>query len=203
MPQPPDYTANVAEVLLTEQQIQGKVAELAAAVSADYADRRLLIVGVLNGAIVFAADLLRSLAIPAELDFIGVASYGNRTESSGECEFTKDVNRALGEMHVLVVEDIVDTGRTVAAIVECLKAKGAPSVKVCTLLDKPSRREVDFQADYIGFEIPDKFVVGYGLDFAQHYRGLPYVAVLKPEAYRPQAMSSPGQEGAPVVGPTT
>ncbi len=203
MVQPPDYRANVAEILLTEQQIRGKVAELAAAISADYAGRRLLIVGVLNGATVFTADLIRNLAIPAELDFIGVASYGDSTESSGECEFTKSVDRALGDTHVLVVEDIVDTGRTVAAIVACLKAKGAASVEVCTLLDKPSRREVDFQAHYTGFEIPDKFVVGYGLDFAQHYRGLPYVAVLKPEAYRPEAMSSPGQEGAPVVGPTT
>jgi len=203
MRQPEAYAANVAEVLLTEQQIRDKVAELAAAVSADYAGRQLLIVGVLNGATVFTADLLRNLAVPAELDFIGVASYGDCTESSGECEFTKSVDRELGERHVLVVEDIVDTGRTVAAIVECLKAKGAASVKVCTLLDKPSRREVDFQADYTGFAIPDKFVVGYGLDFAQHYRGLPYVAVLKPEAYRPAAMSGPGQGRAPVAGPTT
>jgi hypoxanthine phosphoribosyltransferase len=203
MPQPPDYAANVAEVLLTEQQIREKVAELAAAISADYAGQRLFVVGVLNGAIVFTADLLRNLTIPAELDFIGVASYGDCTESSGECEFTKDVDQALGERQVLVVEDIVDTGRTVAAIVECLKAKGAASVKVCALLDKPSRREVDFQPDYTGFAIPDKFVVGYGLDFAQHYRGLPYVAVLKPEAYRPKAMCNPGHGCAPVVGSTS
>jgi len=181
---PAEYTANLGEVLLTEEQIAGKVAELAAAISRDYRGLELLLVGVLNGAIVFAADLMRSLSIPAELDLIGVSSYGDGTVSSGECELTKDVDRALEERHVLVVEDIVDTGRTVAAVTECLKRRGAASVKTCALLDKPSRREVDFQPDYIGFEIPNKFVVGYGLDFAQHYRGLPYIAVLKDEAYR-------------------
>ncbi len=181
---PAEYMANLGEVLLTEEQIARKVAELAAAISRDYAGLELLLVGVLNGAIVFAADLMRSLSIPAELDLVGVSSYGDGTVSSGECELTKDVDRPLEERHVLVVEDIVDTGRTVAVVVECLKRRGAASVKVCALLDKPSRREVDFQPDYIGFAIPNKFVVGYGLDFAQHYRGLPYVAVLKDEAYR-------------------
>ncbi len=203
MSEPPAYVASIAEVLLTEEQIRQKVGELSAAISRDYAGRRLLIVGVLNGATVFTADLIRALAIPAELDFIGVSSYGDDTVSSGRCEVTKEVQRELKETDVLVVEDIVDTGRTVAAIVECLKARDPASVKVCTLLDKPSRREVDFQADYTGFEIPDKFVVGYGLDFAQHYRGLPYVAVLKPDAYSPQALPDPGQGNAPIAGLTS
>lgn len=197
MMEPCEYRANIAEILVTAEQIRGKVAELGAAVSRDYAGCPLLVIGVLNGATVFTADLLRTLTVAAELDFIGVSSYRNGTVSDGRCELTKDVDRALKERHVLVVEDIVDTGRTVAAIVDCLKSKGAASVKVCTLLDKPSRREVDFQADYVGFEIPDHFVVGYGLDFAQHYRGLPYVAVLKPEAYRPEANPHAGKQDAP------
>ncbi len=191
MPEPPEYRAAIAEVILTEEQIRAKVADLAEAVSREYAGKRLLIVGVLNGAIVFVADLLRALTVPAELDFVGVSSYGGSTVSCGEVELTKDVAGSLEGKHVLVVDDIVDTGRTVAALVACLKAKNPDSVRVCTLLDKPSRRAVDFRPDLVGFTIPDKFVVGYGLDFAQAYRGLPYVAVLRPEAYA-SAASQPG-----------
>jgi len=180
---PPAYTARIARVLLTEEQIAQKVAELAAEVSRDYDGRELVLVGVLNGSFVFLADLLRSLSIPAEIGFIGASSYGDGTVSGGRCELTRDVDRPIEGKHALVVEDIVDTGRTLAAIVGCLTSKGAASVEVCALLDKPSRRVVDFHPRYTGFEIPDEFVVGYGLDFAQHYRGLRYVAVLEPEAY--------------------
>jgi len=180
---PDAYTANIAEVLLTEDQIRAKVTDLAAAVSRDYEGRELLLVGVLNGSAVFLADFLRALSLPAEIEFIGASSYGNGTVSRGECRLTKDLDRPIQGKHALVVEDIVDTGRTLAAIVACLRSKGAASVEVCALLDKPSRRAVELCPRYVGFEIPDKFVVGYGLDFAQHYRGLPYVAVLKPEAY--------------------
>jgi len=185
--EPVEYKRNIGTVLLSEDEIRRKVAGLAARISADYADSTPVLVGVLNGAAVFVADLMRALTIPAELEFVGAASYGDATTSSGTCRLTKDIERPLAGKHVLVVEDIVDTGRTLAAILDCIRSRGPASVKVCTLLDKPSRREVDLRPDYVGCEIPDKFVVGYGLDFAQHYRGLPYVAVLKPEAYTVQA----------------
>lgn len=184
---PDAYTRNIARTLLTEDQVREGVARLAAEISSSYEGEAPLLIGVLNGAFVFVSDLMRGLTIPAELEFIAASSYGDGTESSGLCEMTKDVDRPLADRHLLVVEDIVDTGRTLAAIVDCLESREPASVKVCTLLDKPSRREVDLRADYVGFEIPDEFVVGYGLDFAQHYRGLPYIAVLKPEAYGPQA----------------
>ncbi len=183
LPGPSAYTSHIAEVLLTPEQIGSRVAELAEAVSRDYAGRELVVVGVLNGSVVFLADLVRALEVPAELEFVGASSYGNGTVSTGTCDLTKDLDRPVDGKHVLVVEDIVDTGRTLAAIVECVRARGAASVEVCALLDKPSRRVVELHPRYVGFEIPDKFVVGYGLDFAQHYRGLPYVAVLEPEAY--------------------
>jgi len=190
MPEPPEYRAAIAEILVTEEQIRAKVSELAEAVSREYAGKRLLIVGVLNGAAVFVADLLRALSIPAELEFVGVSSYGCSTVSCGGLQLTKDVACDLEGKHILVVEDIVDTGRTLTALVECLRARNPASVRVCTLLDKPSRREVDFRPDLVGFTIPDKFVVGYGLDFAQGFRGLPYVAALRPEAYAPAASQS-------------
>jgi hypoxanthine phosphoribosyltransferase len=185
MPEPPEYRAAIAEVLLSEEQIRAKVAELAGAVSREYAGKRLVMVAVLNGAAIFAADLLRALSIPAELEFVGLSSYGCSTVSCGEVELTKDVACELRGKHVLVVEDIVDTGRTLSALVECLKTRDPASIRVCALLDKPSRRETEFRPDFVGFTIPDRFVVGYGLDFAQAYRGLPYVAVLRPEAYAP------------------
>ncbi|MBM3500247.1 MAG: hypoxanthine phosphoribosyltransferase [Armatimonadetes bacterium] len=180
---PPAYCAHIAEVLLSQEQLRRRVGELAAEVSRDYAGKDLVLIGVLNGAVVFLADLLRALTIPAELEFVGASSYGDGIVSYGTCELTKDLDRSIEGKHAVVVEDIVDTGRTLAALVECLELKGAASVEVCALLDKPSRRTVELHPRYIGFEIPDSFVVGYGLDFAQHYRGLPYVAVLEPEAY--------------------
>jgi hypoxanthine phosphoribosyltransferase len=180
---PPPYARAIEAVLLTEAEIAAKVRDLALRLSADYAGRETMLVGVLNGSVVFLADLLRALTIPVTVDFVGVSSYGDETVSSGECRFTKGIGQNLSDKHVIVVEDIVDSGRTLAAIVRCLEAEGALSVEICTLLDKPSRRAVELHPRYIGVEIPDKFVVGYGLDYAQHYRGLPYVAVLKPEAY--------------------
>jgi hypoxanthine phosphoribosyltransferase len=182
---PAAYVRKIAEVLLTEEQIARRVRELADRLSRDYAGKELVLVGVLNGAFVFLADLLRALTVPAEVEFVGASSYGDGTVSRGVCELTKDLDRPIEGKHAVVVEDIVDTGRTLAAIVECLRTRGAASVEVCALLDKPSRRVVGLQPRYIGFEIPDKFVVGYGLDFAHHYRGLPGVAVLEPEAYEP------------------
>lgn len=177
------YREQVSHVLLTEDQIANRVAELAATISQDYQQNALVLVGVLNGSFVFLADLIRHLTVPAEVQFVGAASYGTATTSQGPCKLTKDLDRSVEGKHVVVVEDIIDTGGTLAAIVECVRSRGAASVEICALLDKPSRRTVALRPRYIGFEIPDAFVVGYGLDFAHHYRGLPYVAVLKPEAY--------------------
>ncbi|MGQ9730500.1 MAG: hypoxanthine phosphoribosyltransferase [Candidatus Zipacnadales bacterium] len=185
MSQPEEYARNIARVILTEEALRDRVNELAGEISRDYAARELVLVGVLNGSVVFLADLLRSLQIPAEVEFVGMASYGNATVSLGQGKLTKNVDRPLVGKHVLVVEDIIDTAQTICEIIKHLQAKEPLSVEVCALLDKPSRRKVDFKPRYVGFTIPDEFVVGYGLDFAQHYRGLPYVAVLKPEAYEP------------------
>jgi hypoxanthine phosphoribosyltransferase len=172
----------VERILLCGDQIAGRVAELGAEISDDYAGTSLVVLGVLRGACVFLSDLLRHLDLPCQLDFVEMASYGDSTAASGTITLTKPPALPLAGKPVLVVEDIVDTGRTLAWLVEWLGQQGA-SVRVCCLLDKASRREVPVQIDYIGFEIPDHFVVGYGLDFAQHYRNLPHVAVLKPEVY--------------------
>jgi hypoxanthine phosphoribosyltransferase len=174
---------HLQEILLTEDQLAARVAELGAQISRDYAGQSLTILGVLNGVVVFLADLLRQLDLPCRVDFVALASYGDCHQSSGEVALLKEPCFPLAGQCVLVVEDIVDTGRTLAWLVERLGSQGA-QVKVCALLDKPSRRVVPVRLDYVGFEVPDHFLVGYGLDFAQSYRNLPYVAVLKPEIYR-------------------
>ena len=178
------WPADVERILLTEKQIQARVAELAAQLQRDYAGRQPLLVGVLTGAFVFLADLLRHLPMDLAVDFIQVSSYGDSTQSSRQVKVVKDLTRPVEGKHVVVVEDIVDTGHSLKFILETLSQRGAASIRCCVLLDKPSRREVQVPLDYVGFEIPDHFVVGYGLDFAQRYRNLPYVAVLRPEAYK-------------------
>jgi hypoxanthine phosphoribosyltransferase len=184
LPNHPRYCADqLQEILLTEDQIAARVAELGAQISRDYAGQSLVILGVLNGVVVFLADLLRHLDLPCKLDFVALSSYGDCHESTGEISLLKEPVLSVAGQCVLVVEDIVDSGRTLAWLVDRLTQQGA-RVKVCALLDKPSRRVAEVQLDYLGFEIPDHFVVGYGLDFAQSYRNLPYVAVLKPEIYR-------------------
>jgi hypoxanthine phosphoribosyltransferase len=184
LPNRPRYCRDqLQEVLLTEEQIAARVAELGEEISRDYAGRSLIILGVLNGVVVFLADLLRHLDLPCRLDFVALASYGDCHESCGQVSLLKEPAFPVAGECVLVVEDIVDTGRTLAWLVDRLAAQGA-QVKVCCLLDKPSRRVVPVRLDYVGFETPDHFLVGYGLDFAQSYRNLPYVAVLKPEVYR-------------------
>ncbi|MCX7598284.1 MAG: hypoxanthine phosphoribosyltransferase [Armatimonadetes bacterium] len=176
----------VKRILLTADQIQERVSQLAAQLQRDYAGRRPLLVAVLRGSVVFLSDLIRHLNMPVCLDFVQLASYGDSTCSSGQVEVLKDLGTDIAGQDVVVVEDIVDTGRTLAYLVEELERRGAASVKVCALLDKPSRREVPVRLDYVGFEVPDCFVVGYGLDFAGQYRNLPYVAELSPQAYAPQ-----------------
>ncbi len=167
------------EILFSKTVIEGRVRELAGRISGDYAGKDLLIVGVLKGAFVFMADLVRGLHIPCRVDFVRLASYGAGSTSSGKVRITKDLETDIAGRHVLVVEDIVDTGLTLAWLVEALRRRQPASLRVCAFLDKSQRRQVPFTADYVGFTIPDAFVVGYGLDFNEDFRFLPDVCVLR------------------------
>lgn len=174
---------DIQEILVTEQQLQAKVAELGAAISRDYAGKDLLLVGILKGSVVFMADLMRAITIPCSIDFMIVSSYGSGTNTTGLVKIIKDLDQDLHNKHVVIVEDILDTGVTLFNLVPMLKMRHPASVKICTILDKPERRRAQISADYRGYEIPDAFVVGYGLDYAEEYRNLPYVGVLKREVY--------------------
>ena len=176
---------DVAQVLLTEAVIKQRVAELGAQISADYAGKDLMLVCILKGANIFLADLVREITIPLSYDFVAVSSYGADTKSSGVVRILKDLDESVESKHVLVVEDIVDTGLTLrlSYLLENLRSRRAASVKICTLLDKPSRRRMDVPVDYFGFRVEDQFVIGYGLDYAGMYRNLPYIGILKPEIY--------------------
>ena len=174
---------DVGEVLVTEEQIQAKTRELGHRISRDYEGQDLLLVCVLKGAVSFLADLMREITIPHEIDFMAISSYGASTESSGVVRILKDLDTNIEGRNVLIVEDIVDTGRTLHYITQNLKTRSPKSVRICALLSKPSRREIEIPLDYVGFEIPNKFVIGYGLDFAEIYRSLPYIGVLKNEKY--------------------
>lgn len=174
---------DIQEILVTEQQLQQKVQELGAAISRDYAGKDLLLVAILKGSVVFMADLMRAVTIPCNIDFMVVSSYGKGTNTSGLVKIVKDLDQDLNGKHVLIVEDILDTGVTLSNLVPMLKMRNPASVKICTILDKPSRRKADIEADYCGYQIPDEFAVGYGLDYAENYRNLPYVGVLKREVY--------------------
>ncbi|HJW22729.1 MAG TPA: hypoxanthine phosphoribosyltransferase [Candidatus Limnocylindrales bacterium] len=179
-----DLHADIGEVLLTEAQIQARVAELGAQVSADYAGRALTLVSVLKGSLPFMADLMRSISQPLRIDLMEVSSYGgSTTESSGLVRILKDLSSSIEGEDVLIVEDIIDTGLTLNYLVRYLRGKKPASLRICTLLDKPARRLVEIEVDYIGFTIPDQFVVGYGLDYGELYRNLRFVGVLRPEVY--------------------
>ena len=180
---PPRPADDVGEILLTAEQIAAKVEELGARVAADYASKDLVLVSILKGALPFLADLMRSTPIPLALDFLEVSSYGAETESSGVVRILKDLAQPIEGRDVLVVEDILDTGHTLSYVLEHLRSQRPASLRLCVLLDKPARRVIPIAIDYRGFEIPDKFVVGYGLDYAERYRNLPFVGVLKPEVY--------------------
>jgi hypoxanthine phosphoribosyltransferase len=174
---------DIAEILVSEQQIRDRVAEMGRQISKDYEGQELLLVGLLRGAIVFLSDLMRAITIPVRLDFIGISSYGVSTES-GAVRMVMDLETDIAARHVLIVEDIVDTGKTLFYLAGNLRARQPASLCICALLDKPERRQVPIDVDYVGFEIPDKFVVGYGLDFAEGYRNLPFVGVLKEHLYK-------------------
>ncbi len=175
---------DVAEILITEEELQARVAELGKAISDDYRGKDLLLVCILRGAVVFLSDLMRHITIPHEIDFMAVSSYGAATETSGIVRILKDLETSIEGRDVLIVEDIVDTGLTLNYIINNLKTRRPASLRTCVLLNKPERRLVDVPLDYVGFDIPNKFVVGYGLDYGEKYRNLPFIGVLKPELYR-------------------
>ncbi|WP_028125029.1 hypoxanthine phosphoribosyltransferase [Eremococcus coleocola] len=176
---------DIERVLVSPEEIHAAVVRLGAQLTQDYRGKEVVVVGILRGAAVFMADIIREMDIYLDIDFMDVSSYGEETESSGEVKIIKDLDTRLEGRHVLVVEDIIDTGRTLNYLVELFKYRKAASVKVCTLLDKPERRIVkNLIPDYVGLEVPNEFVVGYGLDFKQKYRNLPYIGVLKPEVYQ-------------------
>lgn len=177
---------DIERVLLSGDEIAGAVRRLAAQIDRDYADRgtKLLLLCILKGSVVFMGDLMKALSIPTEIDFMKVSSYGSGTKSAGRVNIILDLHRKdLADCDILIVEDIIDSGRTLAYLTEYLKINGANSVKTCTMLDKPDRRVVDFTPDYVGAVVPDEFVVGYGLDYDEKYRSLPYVGVLKRSVY--------------------
>jgi hypoxanthine phosphoribosyltransferase len=171
--------ASVGEILVQPDDLSRRVRELGEQISADYAGKDLLLVGVLKGAVFFLSDLMRHFRVPCEVDFMAVASYGSATDSSGVVRILKDLDAAIENRHVLIVEDIIDSGLTLQYLLRNLGAREPASVEVCALLTKPERRKVELKPRYVGFEIPNRFVVGYGLDHAERYRNLPYVAVLE------------------------
>ncbi len=175
---------DVERILISKEEIQDIVDNMAKRISKDYEDKNLLLLCILKGSVVFFSDLMRKITLPMQIDFMKVASYGKGSQSTGNVRILLDLHREdFSQVDVLIVEDIIDSGRTLSTLVEYLKMKGCRSVKTCTLLDKPARREVEFEPDYTGRTIPDEFVVGFGLDYAEKYRELPYVGILKPSVY--------------------
>ena len=180
----PDLSSDIGQVLIGEEAIQAKVRELGALISADYADRSVTLVSVLKGSLPFMADLMRAIEIPVQIDLMEVSSYGGAsTESSGLVRILKDLSASISGKDVLIVEDIIDTGLTLNYLLRYLRGKNPQTLRICALLDKPARRLVEIPIDYTGFTIPDEFVVGYGLDFGEYYRNLPFIGVLRRELY--------------------
>ena len=175
-----ELEAGVGEILIEEDALQERVAALGQELSADYAGRDLLLIGVLKGAVFFMADLMRNITVPCEVDFMAISSYGASTDSSGVVRILKDLDINIEGRDVLVVEDIIDSGLTLSYLMRNLEARGPASLEICALLTKPERREIEVPVRYVGFEIPNRFVIGYGLDFGERYRNLPYVGILDP-----------------------
>lgn len=174
---------DIQEILFSEEILANKIAELGEKISKDYEGKNLLVVGILKGSVLFAAELLKNISIPCEIDFMAVSSYGNSTETSGVVRILKDLNEDIDNRDILIVEDIVDSGVTLDYLLKYLKTRGAKSVEIVTLLNKPARRKIDINVKYTGFEVPDGFIVGYGIDYAEKYRNLPFIGILKPEVY--------------------
>lgn len=179
-----NMTDDIKDILFSEKQLHDMVARMGNEISRDYADKKLLLVSILKGSVIIMADLMREIKIPTEIDFMAVSSYGGDTKTSGTVKIIKDLDRDIAGYDVLIVEDILDSGRTLSYLLEILSARNPKSIRICTLFDKPERREVaEIKADYAGSTVPDEFIVGYGLDYAQKYRNLPFVGVLKEEVY--------------------
>ncbi len=177
--------ADIKSVLFSEEQIHAMIDRMGEEISNDYADKKLLLVGILKGSVMVMADLMRAVKVPAEIDFMSVSSYGDGTSSSGRVRIVKDLDRDISGYDVVIVEDILDSGRTLSYLKGVLGARNPNSIKICAIFDKPERREIaDIQADYVGDVVPDEFIVGYGLDYAQKYRNLPFVGILKEEVYK-------------------
>ncbi|MER2041257.1 MAG: hypoxanthine phosphoribosyltransferase [Desemzia incerta] len=174
---------DIEKILVSEEEIQKRTQELGEELSAEYKDKNPLVVGILKGAIPFLSDLTKAMDVKLEMDFMDVSSYGSAMVSSGEVKILKDLDTNVEGRNILIVEDIIDSGRTLSYIIDMFKYRKAKSIKIVTLLDKPEGRVVPLEADYVGFLVPNEFVVGYGLDFIEHYRNLPYIGVLKPEIY--------------------
>ncbi len=174
---------DIAKTLFTEEEIEAIVSNLGAQISRDYQGKNLLMVSVLKGSLIFMADLMRHITVPCAIDFLSVSSYGSGTTTSGEVRILKDLDCTLEGKDLLVVEDILDSGVTLSFLLKNLSARNPASIRLCTFLDKPERRKVEVKADYIGAAVPDKFIVGYGLDYDEKYRNIPFVGVLKPEIY--------------------
>lgn len=173
----------IQEILISKERLHEKVKELAAQVSHDYAEKDLMIVSVLKGGVVFTTDLIKEITVPLSIDFMAISSYGASTSTSGVVRILKDLETNIEGKDILIVEDIIDSGLTLKYLKELLISRGPRSVRICTILNKPARRKVEVEVEYKGFDIPDEFVVGYGLDYAEKYRNLPFVAILKPEVY--------------------
>ncbi|MBP2645135.1 MAG: hypoxanthine phosphoribosyltransferase [Firmicutes bacterium] len=176
-------TGDIKEVLLSKAALEKRVQELGSQISKDFKGKEILMIGILRGAVIFMGDLARAIEIPVALDFMAVSSYGAASTSSGVVRILKDLDESVEGKHILIVEDIIDSGLTLQYLVENLKSRNPSSIRICTLLNKPSRRKTAVTVDYNGFDIPDEFVVGYGLDYAEKYRNLPFIGILKPEAY--------------------
>lgn len=174
---------DIKEILFSEEVINAKIKELAGRISDDYKGKDLLVVGVLKGSVIFAAELIKNITIPCEIDFMAVSSYGTSSETTGIVRILKDLDHEVSGKDIIIVEDIVDSGVTLSYLTKYLKARKANSIEIVTLLNKPARRKKDIYVKYIGYDVPDEFIVGYGIDYAEKYRNLPFIGVLKPEVY--------------------
>ena len=177
------FDNDIQEVLFSEEQLKNRVQEIARQITADYQGKEIMLISVLRGSFVFMADLCRAIDLPCTLDFMAVSSYGKGTKSSGQVQITKDLSEDISDRHIIVVEDILDSGNTLSYLLKILENRHPASIRLCTLLDKPDRRVKPVEVHYSGFTIPDAFVVGYGLDYAEKYRNLPYIGILKPQVY--------------------
>ena len=174
---------DIKKVLIDENELKSIVKRLGAEITADYKDKDVLLVGILKGSVIFMADLMREIDVPCNIDFMAVSSYGNGTESSGRVKINKDLDNDIQGKDIIIIEDILDSGKTLYYIRDILSARKPTSIKICTLFDKPERREADIKADYVGSLVPNEFIVGYGLDYSEYYRNLPFIGVLKEEVY--------------------